>query len=94
MVVSFNLSRIDAYSYILLNALISDSILPSFTTSPSKHFHPCYSHLLHALFLGWPTLCSIGHSWPNRQPQYGWDKADNDDDGGSLEYINRTRRNT
>lgn len=29
-------------------------------------FYLCYIHFVHVLFSGWPTFCSISHSWYNR----------------------------
>ena len=47
--------------------LISNFILPNFTTHPPQHSHLYYIHFAHILLLDWLTLCSIGHSWSNRR---------------------------
>ena len=52
----------------LSKALISNSIIPHFTTHPRQHSHLLYIYFVHMLLLNWPIFCSIVHSWSNRCP--------------------------
>ena len=52
----------------LSKLLISNFILPSFTTHTPQHSQFCHIHFAHMLLLDWLTFYSIGRRWSNHCP--------------------------